>query len=196
MNISVLKIAVLVMFLTACATGPKPAVDYNPEYNFDQLQTFAIVDAVTVDQNGTKIIDRNISDIDNDRVSKSITLALQAKGMTEIAQPYADMLVKYLIVTKDKTKIRTYNSGIYNCWHCRGYHYPFHASATQISVKDYVEGTLIIDFIDPLQNKSVWRSVVSQAVKNDIAVEQRQANVQHLVNLMLATFKAPVVHSN
>ena len=35
----------ILMMLSACATSYTPAVDYNPEYNFDALQTYAIVDA-------------------------------------------------------------------------------------------------------------------------------------------------------
>ena len=183
----------ILMMLSACATSYTPAVDYNPEYNFDALQTYAIVDAFSVDDSQNKPLNRNLSDLDNDRVIKSLNATLTSKGLTQVAAQQADMLVKYLLVTQDKTKIRTYNTGVYNCWRCRGLHYPMHASTTQIDVKEYVEGTLIIDIVDPKINKSVWRSVVTKAVKGKVPVEERQAKVQELIDAMLATFKAPIV---
>lgn len=183
----------ILMMLSACATSYTPAVDYNPEYNFDALQTYAIVDAFAIDDSQNKPLNRNLSDLDNDRVIKSLNTTLTSKGLTQVAAEQADMLVKYLLVTQDKTKIRTYNTGVYNCWRCRGLHYPMHASTTQIDVKEYVEGTLIIDIVDPKINKSVWRSVVTKAVKGKVPVEERQAKVQELIDVMLATFKAPIV---
>ncbi|WP_185962565.1 DUF4136 domain-containing protein [Thalassomonas sp. M1454] len=188
-----LLISVLLLVLSGCATTYDPAVDYNPEYNFDALQTYAIVDAFSVDDSQSKPLNRNLSDLDNDRVLKSLNTTLASKGMTPAPAEQADMLVKYLLVTQDKTKIRTYNSGIYNCWRCRGLHYPMHAPVTQVDVKQYVEGTLIIDIVDPAINKSVWRSVVSKAVKGKVPVEERQAKVQELIDAMMASFKAPLV---
>lgn len=189
MKFSILKASVLILLLNACATGYQPAVDYNPEFNFSQFNSFAIVDLMPIDDSETKPINRHLSDIDNDRIIKALKRTLENKGMVETDKENADMLVKYLVASKDKTRVRSYNSSFYNCWHCRGIYGP--RAPTQVDVTNYVEGTLIVDLIDPATQKSVWRSVVSKAVPKNVPVNEKQAHVQKLVDATMASFKAP-----
>ncbi|WOH38448.1 DUF4136 domain-containing protein [Thalassotalea fonticola] len=194
MKFSCFKFAALLLLLSGCATSYNPDIDYNPEYNFAQLQTFVVLDDFEANQQASKKLNRNLSSLDNDRLIKAISNTLKQKGMAEVDKADADMQVRFQLVTKDKTQLRTYNTGFYQCWRCRGfYSYPHH-TGTQVEIKDYVEGTIIIDFVDPAEGKSVWRSVVSKAIKKTkIPVEEKQAKIQELVNAMLASFKAPIV---
>ncbi|MEW6997037.1 DUF4136 domain-containing protein [Colwelliaceae bacterium BS250] len=190
MSKSLFKSIALVFLLASCASGYQPAVDYNPEYNFSSLKTFAVIETKLEDSQ-TKSLNSNISDLDNDRIIKSLKVNLLNKGMVEAEQTNADMLVRYQLVSKDKIRLRTYNSGLYNCWRCRGI-YGANYQQTQVDVKQYVEGTLIIDLVDPKLQKSVWRSVVTDTLKNkEIPVEEKQAKIQDLIDQMLASFKTP-----
>ena len=195
MKFSCLKLAALLFLLSGCATSYNPDIDYNPEYNFNQLQTFVVLDDFEANQEASKKLNRNLSSLDNDRLIKAITNTLKQKGMVEADKANADMQVRFQLVTKDKTQLRTYNTGFYQCWRCRGhYGYGGITPVQQVEIKDYVEGTIIIDFVDPTEGKSVWRSVVSKAIKKTkIPVEEKQAKIQELVNAMLASFKAPAV---
>lgn len=194
MKFSYFKFAALLLLLSGCATSYNPDIDYNPEYNFSQLQTFVVLNDFEANQQASKKLNRNLSSLDNDRLIKAISNTLKQKGMVEADKADADMQVRFQLVTKDKTQLRTYNTGFYQCWRCRGYYgYPHH-TVQQVEIKDYVEGTIIIDFVDPVEGKSVWRSVVSKAIsKTKIPVAEKQAKIQELVNAMLASFKAPAV---
>lgn len=193
MKLSYFKFAALLMLLSGCATTYNPDIDYNPEYNFSQLQSFVVLDNFEANQQASKKLNRNLSSLDNDRLIKAISNTLKQKGMVETEITDADMQVRFQLVTKDKTQLRTYNSGFYQCWRCRGFYGPV-TPVQHVEVKDYVEGTIIIDFVDPTEGKSVWRSVVSKAIKKTkTPVEEKQAKIQELVNAMLASFKAPVV---
>ncbi|OUS27169.1 hypothetical protein A9Q98_10015 [Thalassotalea sp. 42_200_T64] len=195
MNYSYLKSALIIFLLSSCATTYNPDVDYNPEYNFTQLQTFAVLDRFQADQSGGKSLNRTISGLDNERVIKAITTNLQQKGMAIAEMNDADMQVSFQLVTKDKTRLTTYNTGVYQCWRCRGV-YGIHAPVTQVDVREYVEGTLIIDFVDPKLGKSVWRSVITKAITSyKVPVDEKQKKIQQLINAMLASFKAPVTNS-
>ena len=175
-----------------CATTYNPDIDYNPEYNFSEINTYHVVDGFQAQQQETQALNRNLSSLDNDRIVRAIESNLDLKGMASNPADTADVLVRFQLVTQDRTKLTTYNTGIYNCWRCRGvYSYPY--PVQQVEIKNYTEGTLIIDMVDPQSKKSVWRSVVSKAVKKSISVEEKQAKVQELVNAMLATFKQPIV---
>ena len=194
MKFSCFKLAALLFLLSGCATSYNPDIDYNPEYNFNQLQTFIVLDDFEANQQASKTLNRNLSSLDNDRLIKAISNTLKQKGMAEVDIADADMQVRFQLVTKDKTKLTSYNTGYYQCWRCRGYYgYGAVGPVQHVEIKDYVEGTIIIDFVDPAQGKSVWRSVVSKAIKKSkIPVEEKQAKIQELVNAMLVSFKAPV----
>ncbi|KGJ98384.1 DUF4136 domain-containing protein [Thalassotalea sp. ND16A] len=191
MNYSDLKSALFILLLSSCATTYYPDVDFNPEYNFSQLQTFVVFDSYPADQSASKTLNRTISDLDNERVIKAITSNLQQKGMTTAEVDNADMQVRFQLVTKDRTRLTTYNSGYYQCWRCRGA-YGMPAPITEVDIREYVEGTMIIDFVDPKLGKSVWRSVVTKALPSKVPVDEKQEKTQQLINAMLASFKAPV----
>ncbi|MCB1733244.1 MAG: DUF4136 domain-containing protein, partial [Halieaceae bacterium] len=68
----------------------------------------------------------------------------------------------------------------YNCWGC---------TQTEVSVRNYTEGTFIVDMIDPKLKKSVWRGVIQSRLKGDMA--QDQANYNAAADLILASFPPP-----
>lgn len=186
-----LPMVLLTTFLTACATSYDPDIDYNPEYNFDQVKTFVVMDDYVANQQASKQLNRNMSSLDNDRIIKAISNSLINKGMFAVDKADADVQVHFQLVTRDKTKLRTYNTGIYNCWRCRGY-YGTSMPIQQVEIREYVEGTIIIDMVNPETGKSVWRSVISKAVKPIKNVSEKQQKVNEVIQAMLAPFKAPI----
>lgn len=187
----------LVVLLSACASSYKPDIDYNPEYNFSGIQSFVVLDAMEpMNEVDNQQFNVHLSDLDNDRIIRAINVNLENKGLSSQPVENADIQVRYQVVTKDKTRIRSYNTSFYSCWSCGPYYggYNYGGPVNDIDVKQYVEGTLIIDMIDPKLKKSVWRSQVSEAVKENIPVEEKQARIQELVDAMLASFQSTAVN--
>ncbi|MDN3651544.1 DUF4136 domain-containing protein [Thalassotalea ponticola] len=183
-----LIILLAVSFLSACATRYKADVDYNPSYDFNAVSTYAILVPATVDAQGNTSLSPHVSSLDHDRIVNAIHRNLQAKGMSEAQPDVADTLIRFQIATKDKSKVRTYNTGVYTCWRCYGaYTYPH--MMQQVEVKDYTEGTVVIDMVDPNTNKSVWRSILSHAISKNVPVEEKQARIQQIVDAMLQEYK-------
>lgn len=178
-----------VFLLSGCATTYKTNIDYKQGYNFNQIKTFYIHNSYATEDATKEKVNRFVSDLDNDRLISAINANLQGKGLLATTVEEADIVVKYLVTSKDKTRIRSFNTGFNSCWHCRGF-YGAHGSS-DINVKQYVEGTIIIDLVDPKLNKSVWRSVVSSAIKNKTTVAEKQIEMQQAVDAMLADFKKP-----
>ncbi|TLU66226.1 DUF4136 domain-containing protein [Thalassotalea litorea] len=191
-----LLVVSLVVLLSACASSYKPEIDYNPEYNFSQIKSFTVLDAMQATKEDNQAFNMHLSDLDNDRIIRAININLENKGLAAQSTEQADIQVRYQVVTKDKTRIRSYNTSFYSCWSCGPYYggYNYGAPVNQVDVQDYVEGTLIIDMIDPKLKKSIWRSQVSEAVKDNIPVEEKQARIQELVDAMLASFQSPSVN--
>ena len=168
--------------LAACAAKPpKPAVDYAPDYNFGETQTFglyALSGAVTGNS------PNDLTDFQRDRINAALRGALEAKGLTFVDKTAdADLLLSWHLNLMDKTDVKTYNNpsygasagysrynryAMYNCYNCM--------NQTEVRVSEYTQGTFIIDMVDPDRNASVWRSVTQSKLKEDTIRDQNALN--------------------
>lgn len=176
--------ALVVVFLSAlaaaCATGPQVTTDYNPAYNFSSATKFAVV---TPQFASTSPAASN--DLLRNRFVSAIEGALRSRGYQIVRPAEADMLVSFFVTTESKTDIRTYNTGYsyHRCWSmaCRGY-------ATEVDVRQYDEGTLFIDFIDPASKQLEWRGEISKRLSKKKSIEERTKIVNEVVNAIIAEF--------
>ena len=85
-------------------------------------------------------------------------------------------LFSWHLVTQERTDIRTYNSSIRytNCWNC--------PQSTNVRVRQFTQGTLIVDGVDPARMQSVWRSVLEDRLRDqpdaERAAEARRQAIQ------------------
>ncbi|MHA7816081.1 MAG: DUF4136 domain-containing protein [Pseudohaliea sp.] len=162
--------------LLACASKPPaPMVDFNPNYDFSGIDTVAWYrDSGHV--SGMNPL--SLSDMTRDRIDLALRRALEAKGITFVADAAdADLLVSWHLATEEKTDVRSYVTpaygglygvgwgpynryAMYSCWSCM-------PTRTETSVHQYTLGTFIVDMIDPALKKSVWRSVTSSRLKGE-----------------------------
>ena len=182
-RLSIAMASLCVMILSACASGPpKPDVDFNSEYNFSAVKKVAFYKSSGMVTGDNPV---QISDMQRNRADRALQLALENKGISFVEDAKdADLLLSWHLSTQDKTDVRTYQSAgysgggyyggynrysRYNCWNCGG-------GQTEVSVRNYTEGTFIVDMIDPVAHQSVWRSVTQSKVKGDRKEEQEAYN--------------------
>ena len=162
MKIRLLSLLILIVgLLSACSTGPNVASDYDPAFDFSAIKSFHLVDK-----------QRSSSDLINNRVIKAINSSLASRSIEGRESQKADILVDFLVVTKDKMRINQYNTGYgYNCFRCRA---PYFNYGTGVDVQKFTEGSLIIDLVDPRKNTTVWRGIASAPVKNRMPQERTE----------------------
>ncbi|MEP5763860.1 MAG: DUF4136 domain-containing protein [Halieaceae bacterium] len=174
-----LALLLALALLTACASSPpQPDVDYKHDFNFSGIRTVAFLpQSGGSSGDSTKIF---LSDMQINRIDTALSRTLEVKGLQVINDPKkADALISWHLVAQEKTDIRTYNTGptyggmyggyrgynraaFYNCWNC----------GTDVRVKQYTQGTFIVDIIDPTLNQSVWRSIVQSRMKGELSKDQ------------------------
>jgi hypothetical protein len=179
-----LTLSLILGLITACAsTPPAPDVDYKHSYDFSQVRTFAFQSGSgTASGNSARAF---LSDMEVNRINDAIADALELKGMKMVDDAFqANVLIAWHLVAQEKTDVRTYNTGpsygggygsyggynrssMYNCWNCGG---------TQVSVRNYTQGTFIVDIIDPSLNQSVWRAVIQSKLKEKANPDQQAYN--------------------
>ena len=173
----------LASLLAACASGPpKPTVDFRSDYDFGKVSTIAFY------HDSGEVIGDNplqLSDIQRGRVNEALVFALENDGFRFVKNPKdADLLLSWHLVTQHKTDIRTYETpsaayggyygrynrySAYRCWSCA-------PTQTEVSVRNYTQGTFIVDMIDPKMKQSVWRGVTQSKLKKEPSQDQADYN--------------------
>jgi hypothetical protein len=172
--------------LAACSSAPpEPQVDFNQQYDFKKIKTIAFYHNTGTASGGAAAAVW-LNDMVHNRVDEGLKYALKVKGFDVIEdENAADVLIAWHLAAEEKTDVRTYNTGMssgygygshgrrggYSCWDCGG---------TEVRVKQYTQGTLIIDIIDPQLKQSVWRSVVQSKLKGEASQDQQEYNTAAL----------------
>lgn len=148
---------VLALPLANCAsTQMASQSDFDTDYDFAPAQRFAIL---PIDR--TTAAEKLISDMQVDRIEKALSDELRTRGYEVVTdRDAADLLVSWHLVTREKTDIRSYNAAsTYTCWRCG-------PPVSDTSVRQFTQGTLIVDLIDPLRSRSVWRSTIQSRLSD------------------------------
>ena len=146
--------------LSACASTPEATMDFDPAFDFSGVRKIAIQPI-----HRTVASQAVLSDMQIGRVNDSLTAELQRRGFQVVTDnAEADMLLAWHLVTQDRTDIRTFNTATrYNCWNCRRMGM---GTSTQTVVRQYTQGTFIVDMIDPDRLQSVWRSIIESRLQS------------------------------
>jgi len=180
----VLALVCLVGPLVACSSAPKISTDYDPQYDFSGLSTYHLVERnVAADPNDES------TTLNDQRVTRAIVGQMAQRGLTAVASGDADIVLNFHLVTSDRTQVTSYNDryGYRGYDHGRGYR----RGGSRVDVWEYTEGTLILDLIDPKENRIVWRGEASALVK-DRTSEERDAMANSYIASMFASMPPPL----
>lgn len=174
---------VVVLLLGACA-GPRfePVSDFDRSYDFSDVETVALLPIDRTSASG-----QMISDMQVDRIDAALTRELADRGYRVVKDRQdADLFLSWHLVTRERTDIRSYNAAsTYQCWRCG-------PPVSDISVNKYTEGTFIVDLIDPLRNRSVWRSTIESRLRPQPDPEVAARNRASAARAVLAPFPPEV----
>jgi len=144
--------------VAACSSTPQleATTDFDSSFDFVGVNKIAIQPVERMNAAAIRI-----SDMDINRMNQNFSDELAARGYQVVDNnAEADMLLSWHLVTQEKTDVRTYNSAsYYNCWRCG-------PSVSDVSVRNYTQGTLIVDMVDPAKMQSVWRSIVQSKLSS------------------------------
>ena len=165
--------ALLVMLsavlLNACSSTPTATMDFDSSYDFSGVRKIAI-QPINRTVSSTVII----SDMQISRINETLTEELGRRGFQVVQNNAdADLFLAWHLVTQERMDVRSFNtSSRYNCWNCG-------SMGNNVSVRQYTQGTFIVDMIDPTRLQSVWRSIFESRMRDQpdpaTAAENRRA---------------------
>ena len=169
---SVSFLALSAMIFAISCSPVNVSHDYDPDANFGRLKTFAWIPfPANVDINQLVV----------KRIQDAVTRELQAKGLQKSSQN-PDFVIVMHGMTEDKLDVTDwgYNTG--------SYYHGGYWGGRNISVNEYTEGTLTLDFIDSKSKQLLWRGVAKGTVDPNASPQKRTERINDAVAKLLEQF--------
>jgi len=170
----------ILVFLQACS-GITVSQDYEKEYNFAGLKTFAW----KPNQENTYGVKDN--ELVDKRIRKAIETNLLAKSYRLVDSATPDFFISYHLTVEQKITSSGVTGGVSLGRSSYG-RYGGVGMSTGSDVRTYDQGTLLIDVTIPLGDKLVWRGVATQSVSEHTSPEESTVRINETVTKMLAQF--------
>ena len=178
----------LVLFAMTAAFGMSVKSDYQKDYDFSRLRTFAF----KTDRPSNDPLTTNT--IEAERIQNALAAQLEANGFTQATQD-PDFIVAFYATTQEKTSVQStggFGGGLGRFGYGRGFGWGYGIPGAgrwrwgfgpDIWTTNYTQGCVMADVIDPKTNELVWRGAVTDTV-NGIGQSEKQANqaAKDLVN--------------
>lgn len=169
----------LLLGLTACATGPTIRTDFDPEANFGNYQSWAFYQPIAMEESG-------YSTFLTDRIKADISREMQAHGYT-YDEASADLRINFQGIVQRRTNVysvpQTDYQYFYN-YRSRSYvAVPFWYDQT--IVNQYREGTLTVDLVDAKRNRLVWTGAAIGRVTRKAPQEQAEDAAHAIAEIFL-----------
>ena len=176
MNILRATLLTGLMLSTSFAFGQSIRSSYDKDYNLSRLKTYdyKVEERDSADPLATDtLMDQKIRDALED--------ALHANYYHQASTGASDFLISYHITTKDMTGGRRRPLG--------GVPGP----RGNLQIENYVQGTLIVDFIDSETKKLIWRGAASGIVGRDmIDFKVAEEKIKAATRLLLDQFRKDI----
>jgi hypothetical protein len=167
------------VFLLGGCTSIQVTSDYDPAADFSRLKSFAWA---PVHEQGAPDARLDNDPLDK-RVRKAIDKQLAEKGFQYVMGGEPDFWVTYHAGVENKVDVQTlyrsypYRPG-YVAW--GGY--------SETIVRDFDQGTLIVDIVSPSSSKLIWRGTAQAEVHQNSSPEKRTKLVNDAVAKILSKF--------
>ena len=160
----------LFLVLTSCASGPTITVNSAPGTDLSNFQTFNFMQPLGTDRgNGARTTMSTM-------LMTSVNREMASRGLTQSDSP--DLLVDFFVTTQDRVDVRTTSTGMHSVHRS---HWNRRCCSTwptyQTTVRQYTEGTLLIDLIDPAANAMVAEGAAQSRIRSNEVTQQRMDDV-------------------
>jgi len=116
-------------------------------------------------------------------VREAVERTLGARGYRRVPTGEGDFGVGYHAAIQGKIDVQTIDR-----YYGYGYGGWYGGYGTETYVRQYDEGTLILDIVDSRSQQLTWRGTAQAEVHADRTPEERTARIQEAVDRMLAQF--------
>ncbi len=165
----------VIFLLMSCSTVPVN-IDYNPSADFTNFTTFTVGDVTDQDD----LLSKN--PLIRDRVNASIVKKMEAQGYLH-DNDTPDMLVYPRVSIKDKISAVGLGSVYPGFWGFGPYGW---RNGDWIDIREYTEGSLLIDIMSVRDELLVWRGAGKFTVtEKELTPQESQHHIDEIVGAIL-----------
>jgi hypothetical protein len=161
-------------FLISCSAIYDVSYDYDRDTDFTSLKSYRWLPIPEKSE---------INSLDLIRIKVAVDAELEKKGLKKVLKK-PDFLIAYHWGTKDKVDVRPWGYGYGRFGRYWGGHWG-HAG---VSVYQYEEGTLIIDFVESNSKNLLWRGAAKSDVDDVKTPEKRDKVINESVQNIMKNF--------
>jgi hypothetical protein len=165
----------------SCAPSFKVNSDYDKSADFTRYKTFALYNPENVNS--------AISELNRSRVINAIKSEMNKKGFVEDTTS-PDLLVNAVAIFQDRQSVSSTSTGTGGMY---GYGYRYGAygwgggvSHTSYDVRNYKDGSLVIDVIETSAKKLIWQGTGNKEI--DGPVKDPDVNIPKAIGLIMESF--------
>jgi len=167
-----LPLAILALLLAGCASGPTIVATTNPGTDFSAFKTYNFFQPLGTDRAGgvrTPLSSRLISSMNRELISRGMSLS-----------DSPDLLVDFVVSAEERIDVRSTPS---HTVHRSHWNRSFNTWPTyNTTVRQYTEGSLIIDLIDPATNTLVGEGGAQSRIRS---TEFNQQQIDEIVSKVM-----------
>ena len=167
--------------LLAACSGISVTRDWDPNVDFSQFRTFAVLQEQ----------EQPINQLTDRRIRGAIVADLASKGLRQVDTPaQADLAIGYLVTTDERTTYMTVHSG----WVDRGFGYSHvrrggrTAGTSRTTQHNYTVGTLVIAVFEMGNNDLVWEASGSRLLTQPTSPEQSEQRINDVIQRIMQDF--------
>jgi hypothetical protein len=167
--------SVLALVLAGCAaSGPTIMVNTVPGADLSGFETFNFLQPLGTDRdNGARTPMSSM-------LMAAMTRELTNRGMTQSDSP--DLLVDFFVTTEDRMDVRTTRTSSMHSTHSvHRSHWGRSSFSTwptyQTTVRQYTQGTLLVDLIDPAANALVAEGAAQNRIRSNEITRQQADDI-------------------
>jgi len=176
-----LAAAGLAVVVSACAPGINVETDFDPQ-QAPKIAQWKTYNWLSPKQGGGGQDTKTQSDLLGSRIKRAVDADLAAKGY-RLDEANPDFMVGWHASIEGKMDVQNMNTYYGYGWGPYGYNHT--------SVREYDEGTLIIDVVDPGAKELTWRGVGKGEITKNMEPEERERRVNEAVARILEKFPPP-----
>jgi hypothetical protein len=185
-----LFIVVSLIVLAGCSTL-RTGYDYDAAFNFAGLRTYDWAPDAKP-SSGDPVIDTDT--LLEQRVHEAVERELQSKGYRKETSKQPDFWIAYRVSVRSRTDMSTLNpwygyygwgGGAWGGWGMGGY-YPWPYTGGYL--REYDQGILTLDAIDPKTRKLIWRGTAMDYINLTDSPQEKTRRIQESVQGLLEKF--------
>jgi hypothetical protein len=164
--------SVLALVLAGCAaSGPTITVNTAPGTDLSGFETFNFLQPLGTDRdNGARTPMSSM-------LMAAMTRELTTRGLTQSDSP--DLMVDFFVTTEDRMDVRTSRTSSMHTVHRSHWNRTGFSTwpSYQTTVRQYTQGTLLVDLIDPAANALVAEGVAQNRIRSNEITRQQADDI-------------------